>query len=151
MRGFLFSAVVALAGTANGAAIRRQDDFDDYEAGAQILAPKERAAAVKDAFLFAWNGYYANAFPNDELRTKNQLHNHSSWHSADLLIDPVSNKSSNSRNGWGASAVDALSTAIIMDAKPVVDQILNYVPKINFTVTPLKADSSYVSLFEVGI
>lgn len=26
-----------------------------------------RAAAVKEAFDFAWNGYYTFAFPNDEL------------------------------------------------------------------------------------
>lgn len=28
----------------------------------------ERAAAVKEAFQFAWNGYYKYAFPHDELR-----------------------------------------------------------------------------------
>lgn len=27
-----------------------------------------RAAAVKEAFQFAWNGYYKYAFPHDELR-----------------------------------------------------------------------------------
>jgi len=27
----------------------------------------ERAQAVKDAFQFAWDGYYKYAFPNDEL------------------------------------------------------------------------------------
>lgn len=29
---------------------------------------KARAAAVKEAFQFAWNGYYKYAFPHDELR-----------------------------------------------------------------------------------
>lgn len=28
---------------------------------------KERAAAVKEAFQFAWDGYYEYAFPHDEL------------------------------------------------------------------------------------
>ena len=28
---------------------------------------KERADAVKEAFRFAWSGYYDHAFPNDEL------------------------------------------------------------------------------------
>ena len=28
---------------------------------------EERAAAVQEAFEFAWNGYYRYAFPNDEL------------------------------------------------------------------------------------
>jgi hypothetical protein len=27
----------------------------------------QRAEVVKDVFKFAWNGYYRNAFPNDEL------------------------------------------------------------------------------------
>ena len=28
---------------------------------------QERAAAVKEAFQFAWDGYYKYAFPHDEL------------------------------------------------------------------------------------
>lgn len=28
---------------------------------------RERADAVKEAFTFAWDGYYKYAFPNDEL------------------------------------------------------------------------------------
>lgn len=28
---------------------------------------KQKANAVKEAFDFAWNGYYTYAFPNDEL------------------------------------------------------------------------------------
>lgn len=39
---------------------------------------EDRAAAVKEAFQFAWNGYFAYAFPSDELL-------------------PVTNKSGNSR------------------------------------------------------
>jgi mannosyl-oligosaccharide alpha-1,2-mannosidase len=39
---------------------------------------RERADAVKAAFVYAWDGYYTYAFPNDELH-------------------PVSNTSSNSR------------------------------------------------------
>lgn len=73
------------------------------------LAAKEtiadRAQAVRSAFQFAWDGYMKYAFPHDELR-------------------PVTNQTGDSRNGWGASAVDALSTAIIMDLPDVVDVIL---------------------------
>lgn len=42
-------------------------------AAPQRFAPRQedsaaRAAAVKEAFQFAWEGYYKYAFPNDELR-----------------------------------------------------------------------------------
>lgn len=51
-----------------------------------------------------------------------------------------------SRNGWGASAVDALSTAIVMGNEMAVNQVLNYIPKINFNQT-----SEEVSVFETTI
>jgi mannosyl-oligosaccharide alpha-1,2-mannosidase len=105
-----------------------------------------RAAAVKEAFQFAWDGYYqlrrwmsvANwlhtdrcryAFPNDELR-------------------PVNNSFANSRNGWGASAADALSTAIIMEIPSIVRTVVNYVPSIDWSVS---YDDMSVSLFETTI
>ncbi|KAF2020568.1 glycoside hydrolase family 47 protein [Aaosphaeria arxii CBS 175.79] len=91
------------------------------------LSADERAQAVVDAFRVSWDGYYKYAFPNDEL-------------------NPLENGSSNSRNGWGASAIDALSTALIMGEKQIVNQILDHVPKINFG----KTDSD-VSLFETTI
>lgn len=50
------------------------------------------------------------------------------------------------RNGWGASAIDALSTAIIMESKEIVDDILDWAPTINFDQT-----DSQVSLFETTI
>ncbi|OLN85112.1 putative mannosyl-oligosaccharide alpha-1,2-mannosidase 1B [Colletotrichum chlorophyti] len=87
----------------------------------------ERANAVKEAFQRSWNGYRKFAFPNDTLK-------------------PVSDSSENDRNGWGASAVDALSTAIIMENKDVVGQILDFVPTINFNVTKTE-----VSVFETTI
>ncbi|PBP19747.1 hypothetical protein BUE80_DR009390 [Diplocarpon rosae] len=88
---------------------------------------QERADAVKASFQFAWDGYMKYAFPNDEL-------------------NPVTNNFSNSRNGWGASAVDALSTALIMRNPEVVDTILQHIAKINFDDTP-----DTVSLFETTI
>ncbi|PQE12544.1 glycoside hydrolase family 47 protein [Rutstroemia sp. NJR-2017a BBW] len=87
----------------------------------------ERAAAVKEAFTHAWDGYSKYAFGHDELH-------------------PVSNTYSDSRNGWGASAVDAFSTAIIMEIPEIVDQILEFIPTINFSNT-----SSQISLFETTI
>jgi mannosyl-oligosaccharide alpha-1,2-mannosidase len=50
------------------------------------------------------------------------------------------------RNGWGASAVDAFSTALVMEKWDVVDQILAYIPKIDFDKT-----NTEVSLFETTI
>ena len=50
------------------------------------------------------------------------------------------------RNGWGASAVDALSTALVMGNWQVVDQIVDYIPSIDFD----KAKGE-VSLFETTI
>jgi mannosyl-oligosaccharide alpha-1,2-mannosidase len=50
------------------------------------------------------------------------------------------------RNGWGASAVDAFSTAIVMEIPEIVDQILEFIPTINFSNT-----SSQISLFETTI
>ncbi|USW55058.1 Putative glycoside hydrolase family 47, six-hairpin glycosidase-like superfamily [Septoria linicola] len=89
----------------------------------------QRANAVKEAFEFSWAGYYEYAFPNDELY-------------------PVTNGFGNSRNGWGASAADALSTALIMGEKEIVNQILDYVPSINWAVS---SEDSVVSLFETTI
>ncbi|CAO2653213.1 Nn.00g026240.m01.CDS01 [Neocucurbitaria sp. VM-36] len=87
----------------------------------------ERAQAVVDAFKTSWEGYYTYAFPNDELK-------------------PVTNGFSNSRNGWGASAVDALSTALIMGERTIVNQIISYIPSINWAAT-----TTEVSLFETTI
>ncbi len=50
------------------------------------------------------------------------------------------------RNGWGASAVDAFSTALVMGNWDVVEKILDYIPKIDFNTT-----TTEVSLFETTI
>ncbi|KXX81549.1 Mannosyl-oligosaccharide alpha-1,2-mannosidase [Madurella mycetomatis] len=93
----------------------------------QYAVNKERTDAVKQAFQTSWDGYYKYAFPHDSLR-------------------PVSNGFADDRNGWGASAVDALSTALVMGNWDVVEQILEFIPKINFDNT-----STEVSLFETTI
>lgn len=53
---------------------------------------------------------------------------------------------SKARNGWGASAVDALSTAIVMGQKDIVGQILDHIATIDYSQT-----STDVSLFETTI
>lgn len=50
------------------------------------------------------------------------------------------------RNAWGASAVDALTTALVMGQKEIVNQIIDYIPTIDYTTT-----STEVSLFETTI
>lgn len=62
---------------------------------------------------------------------------------ADVLVTMTD---SLARNKWGASAVDALSTALIMGEKEIVNQIITYIPSINWSQTPTS-----VSLFETTI
>lgn len=88
---------------------------------------QQRAQAVKDAFTFAWNGYFSNCRGQDQL-------------------NPVDSTCSNPRNNWGASAVDALSTALVMELQPIVTDILDYIPSIDYTTT-----ATEVSLFETTI
>lgn len=51
-------------------------------------------------------------------------------------------------DGWGASAIDALSTAVVMRNAEVVNEILDYIPTINFRNTTV---TSTISLFETTI
>ena len=62
------------------------------------------------------------------------------------MLTRKANKCDNPRNHWGASAVDALSTALVMELKPIVDDILEYISTINF-----KTSNTQVSLFETTI
>lgn len=90
-----------------------------------------RADAVVEMFRFAWEGYQKYAFPNDELR-------------------PQNNSFTNSRNGWGVTAFDALSTAIVMEQTDIVNFILDYIPTVDFTKT-VTPRGGVVSLFETNI
>ncbi|KAI0386383.1 glycoside hydrolase family 47 protein [Hypomontagnella monticulosa] len=90
----------------------------------------DRADAVKATFQRSWDGYYQYAFPNDTLR-------------------PISKGYSNDRNGWGASAVDAISTALVMGKGDVITQIVDHIQTINFNATAPGSES--VSLFETTI
>ena len=93
----------------------------------QSTVEQQRAAAVKDAFTFAWNGYFTTCKGQDEL-------------------EPVTDTCTNPRNNWGASAVDALSTALVMGSQPIVTEILDYIATIDYTTT-----ATEVSLFETTI
>ena len=61
-------------------------------------------------------------------------------HSRLLVLTPCH------RNGWGASAIDGLTTAIVMDIPEIVGDVLKNVGKINFAVT-----QTDVNLFETTI
>ncbi|KAI1342985.1 glycoside hydrolase family 47 protein [Xylariaceae sp. FL0016] len=98
--------------------------------GLSYTSYPDRAAAVKNTFQISWDGYYRYAFPNDSLL-------------------PISMTGQNDRNGWGASAVDALSTALIMGNQKVVGEIVDHIAKIDFNMT--SADNTLVSLFETTI
>ncbi|KAL1962546.1 hypothetical protein VTN77DRAFT_9421 [Rasamsonia byssochlamydoides] len=115
-----FSLTLALAGhvTALPDLSKRQD-----------AQASQRAEAVKEAFQIAWNGYKQYAFPHD------QLH-------------PVDNTYDDGLGGWGASAIDAFSTAIIMGNAEVANEILDFIPTINFKNT---TSTSTISLFETTI
>lgn len=92
-----------------------------------------RADAVVEMFRFAWNGYYQYAFPHDSLLAKN-------------------NSYYDDRNGWGLTAIDGLDTAIIMGQQDIVDVILDFVPKIDFTKNNAKKPGAVTtSLFETNI
>jgi mannosyl-oligosaccharide alpha-1,2-mannosidase len=106
----------------------------------------ERAAGVKEAFQFAWDGYYKYAFPHDE------LHPISNSYSDSRSVPPETPKTplelTFSRNGWGASAVDAFTTAIVMENKEVTNTILDFIGTINFGAP---VAGSQISLFETTI
>ncbi|KAI0839655.1 glycoside hydrolase family 47 protein [Hypoxylon sp. FL0890] len=101
-----------------------------YATQPSYVAHPDRQAAVKEAFQRSWDGYYQYAFPNDTLR-------------------PISRTYQNDRNGWGASAVDALSTALVMGNQDVINKIVEHIGSINFNAT--SPDSENVSLFETTI
>ena len=91
-------------------------------------ADNEKLAAVKAAAGHAWAGYSAKALGMDEVK-------------------PVSGRSNNPFNGWGASLVDGLDSLWIMGMKQEFEQALKAVEKIDFTWSP----RSDIPLFETTI
>ncbi|CAM1506517.1 Fc.00g061580.m01.CDS01 [Cosmosporella sp. VM-42] len=89
----------------------------------------KRAAVIKEAFQFSWKNYYDYAFPADSLR-------------------PADKSGENDRNGWGVTPVDSLGTAILMRDEETIQQILDFIPTINFTTTAKDED---ISVFESTI
>ena len=91
-------------------------------------ADTEKLAAVRAAAGHAWGGYRSQAFGLDEVR-------------------PVSGRTNNPFNGWGASLVDALDTLWIMGMEKEFEEALTEVEKIDFTWSA----RSDIPLFETTI
>ncbi|KAI9067830.1 glycoside hydrolase family 47 protein [Trametes sanguinea] len=99
--------------------------------GARIQTPflplpadaPQRRQDLKDIFLTSWNAYKQFAFPHDDLT-------------------PISESFTDGRNGWGASAVDALTTLEIFE------EIVNFTSHIDFTISHT---TDTVSIFETSI
>ncbi|KAF5646148.1 class I alpha-mannosidase 1B [Fusarium sp. NRRL 52700] len=96
----------------------------------KLKGDPQRAAAIVEAFRFSWDKYEQFAAPHDTLL-------------------PVSKTYEDDRNGWGATAVDGLSTAIIMEDSEIVDKILRQIMLTDFTKTVVPDQP--ISLFETTI
>jgi mannosyl-oligosaccharide alpha-1,2-mannosidase len=99
----------------------------DYPPKESLPTVADKKKIVEETFRFAWDGYYKIAFPHDELK-------------------PASDEPGFSRNDWGATAVDALGTAILMEQADVVSIVMEHVQKIDFSRT-----RESISVFETTI
>ncbi|KAK6543452.1 maturation of Asn-linked oligosaccharides protein [Orbilia ellipsospora] len=86
-----------------------------------------RTDAIKEAYMHSWNGYMKYAYPTDELM-------------------PMSQKGGNSMSGWGASIIDGLGTATLMELHSVVETQLKFIAKVDYT-----KNENVISLFETTI
>ncbi|KAJ2856670.1 hypothetical protein J3B02_001471 [Coemansia erecta] len=89
---------------------------------------RERAVAIKKGFLYAWNGYKKYAYGADE-------------------IDVLAKKPKTTRNGWGATLVDALDTLWVMDLKDEFWEARDFVAKLDFQ----KDGGQLAKVFETNI
>ncbi|KAI7853781.1 glycoside hydrolase [Circinella umbellata] len=87
-----------------------------FLANAQPMAEDPRAEHIVNAFRHAWSGYRQYAWGHDELR-------------------PLSNTTSNSRNGWGASIFDGLDTMLIMGLEEEYQEALEHVKNVDWYST----------------
>ena len=73
-----------------------------------------RAEAVKEAYVKLWDAYDRFAYPNDTLLPRDQT-------------------GMNDLFGWGASIVDGLDTAIVMNLTGIVSEQLKHIATVDFT------------------
>jgi len=91
-------------------------------------ADTDRLAVIKAAAEHTWKGYTEYAWGHDEIK-------------------PVSGKSGDPFNGWGATLVDGLDTLWIMGMETEFEEAVKFVETIDFTTTP----RSDIPLFETTI
>lgn len=77
-------------------------------------ANTSRADAVRDLYRASWSQYAQYCFGKDTLL-------------------PLNNSCDNDLFGWGASIVDGIDTAIIMNLTDIVDQQLKWISQVDFT------------------
>ncbi|KAL0094586.1 glycoside hydrolase family 47 protein [Phycomyces blakesleeanus] len=106
--------------------IRAQSPLPD----ATQLTQKEKQDFIKGAFMFAWEGYRAFSWGYDENR-------------------PVSNRPVNTRNGWGATIVDALDTLYLMGLTEQFNEAKDFVRTIDWKA--VKPGNEEVQVFETVI
>jgi len=87
-----------------------------YDFPAGTGGDADRAEAVKEAYLYAWNAYTEYANGMDELL-------------------PLNRSGINDWYGWGVTPVDGIDTAIVMNLTDVVEQQLAFIQKIDFDTT----------------
>ncbi|KAK4554534.1 hypothetical protein LTR86_008388 [Recurvomyces mirabilis] len=90
---------------------------------------KGRRQAIEGAFQHAWDGYSEHCMGHDSLH-------------------PVSNTCDDDFGGWGATAIDTLSTAILFEKEDIVRQIMIFISKLDFAKV---TGGSSIQLFEVTI
>ncbi|KAF2797467.1 glycoside hydrolase family 47 protein [Melanomma pulvis-pyrius CBS 109.77] len=79
----------------------------------QIREPKKRAEFVRDEFIYGWKGYHQHAFPHD-------------------MLKPLTNTVLDDRSGWGCTAVDALTAAILLEVPEAVETSLDHIATIDW-------------------
>jgi mannosyl-oligosaccharide alpha-1,2-mannosidase len=94
----------------------------------QAKANPSRAAAIKASFLSSFSDYLKYAKGTDELL-------------------PLSKTGTGGFGNWGATEVDALTTAHIMGLDNIVNDGIKYIEKINFDNT----SQEEISIFETNI
>ncbi|KAJ2731025.1 hypothetical protein IW152_004838 [Coemansia sp. BCRC 34962] len=104
-----------------------QYDFS-YETAEDRQIRHDRAQAIRQGFAYAWDGYKQYAYGADE-------------------IDVVKKAPKTTRNGWGATLVDALDTLWIMDMKDEFWQARDFVAKLDFR----KDGGQLTKVFETNI
>jgi hypothetical protein len=147
-------------------------DIDNQAADVDVQQPityvenRGRANQVRNAFRRAWSGYKFATWTNgrfsaDEICPNNRtisFNRPERWVRLEFMAYPNSTSHSEwilisfltaNRNGWGATAIDALDTAIIMGEKEAVNDIVTHIKQINWEKS--NPENQPVSLFETTI